>query len=180
MTAEEHLSPTALERSRKLRKLLSAGTNVLIEQADVADLEAMKSVVQKANSKFGSIDGVFHAAGVLQDSLLTNMSTKALSEVLRPKIAGTLVLDRALEVQNLDFMVLFGSLVGLAGNPGQANYAAANRFLDSYAAFESSSGRRTISIDWPPWTGEGMASKWQKQPNKLRSDLCRPVAESKL
>lgn len=83
-----------------------------------------------------------------------------LAEVLAPKVAGCVNLDRA--CQDLDFFVLFSSLTGTMGNPGQADYATANAFMDAYAAYRNSlvaAGQRrgrTLSINWPLWREGGM------------------------
>ena len=94
-----------------------------------------------------------HAAGVLRDSFLIHKTREELEAVLAPKVAGVENLDRATSHRPLDIMILFSSMAGALGNVGQADYAAANAYLDAYAAQR---GGRTISINWPLWAEGGM------------------------
>src|SRR5213076_836806 len=86
-----------------------------------------------------------------------------LREVLAPKVTGTFNLDQASRDVELDFFVLFASIVGAMGNVGQADYAAANGFMDQFAAYRNrqvAAGQRhgrTRSINWPLWQAGGMA-----------------------
>ena len=104
------------------------------------------------------IRGVVHAAGVLQDGLLTQLDAAALNSVLRPKVIGGWLLHRLLEGRRrLDFFVLFSSAGSLLGQPGQGNYAAANAFLDALAHHRRAQGQPALSINWGAWSGLGFA-----------------------
>ncbi|SEH40710.1 non-ribosomal peptide synthetase [Magnetospirillum fulvum] len=131
-------------------------------QADVGDGAAMAALVAEIVAKRGGLDGIVHAAGITRDSLLIRKSEADLRAVLAPKVAGTLALDAATASLKLDFLALFASASGALGNPGQADYAAANAYLDSFAAHRNllvAQGERhgrTLSIDWPYWQDGGM------------------------
>ncbi|GLK42850.1 type I polyketide synthase [Novosphingobium resinovorum] len=147
------------DKVRKLLALEAAGADVELIVADVADAKALAKGVRKAVSRFGPIDGVFHAAGALDDGLIETRSRKAVDAVLRPKIAGTLALEEALKGQAPGFLLLFSSVSAFAGLPGQVDYAAANAFLDAYAQSRRSDARtRVQSVGWSQWAEVGMAA----------------------
>jgi thioesterase domain-containing protein/NAD(P)-dependent dehydrogenase (short-subunit alcohol dehydrogenase family)/acyl carrier protein len=132
---------------RKLIEIQSAGAEILTLAADVTSTESLKSVVQEAERKFGRIDGVIHAAGVIEDSPLQLKTRESAARVLAPKVRGTLVLDEVLNGKQLDFLVLFSSISAVLPPAGQVDYAAANAFLDAFAA----SRQNTTSINWGRW-----------------------------
>ena len=121
--------------------------------ADVTDPQAMEALVAEILAAHGRLNGVIHAAGITRDALLVRKTETDLRTVLAPKVAGTLALDCATARCDLDFMVLFASVSGALGNVGQADYAAANAWLDGFAAQHPG---RTIAIDWPYWQEGGM------------------------
>jgi acyl transferase domain-containing protein len=134
------------------------GAEVLVLAADVADEPRMREVVDAARARFGRIDGVVHAAGVPGGGVIQMKTLETASDVLAPKVAGTLALERALDGEALDFIVLCSSLTSLAGGVGQVDYCAANAFLDAYARARSSRGGvPTIAIAWDRWAETGMA-----------------------
>src|SRR5262249_30817557 len=107
-------------------------------------------------------DGILHAAGMIRDGFIVGKTTDEFLEVLAPKVAGTLHLDEASQDLALDFMVLFSAGAAVTGNPGQADYAAANGFMDRFAAHRNllvARGQRkgrTRAINWPLWRDGGM------------------------
>ncbi|WP_053913132.1 SDR family NAD(P)-dependent oxidoreductase [Streptomyces sp. TP-A0875] len=131
-------------------------------RADVADPEQADAVAARVRARWGRIDGVLHAAGVLRDGLLAGKGLDDVREVFRPKVLGAAHLDRATRDDPLDFFVLFSSVVAVCGNTGQTGYAAANAFLDAFAdQRERLRGRglrsgRTVAVGWPLWEGGGM------------------------
>ena len=106
----------------------------------------------------GKLRGIVHTAGVLDDATLTKMTSEKLAKVLKPKISGAWNLHRASAEDSLDFFVLFSSIAGVMGSPGQSNYAAANGFMDALAQFRIEKGLKATSIAWGPWAEGGMAS----------------------
>jgi polyketide synthase PksN len=152
------------ERTRLLVEMLTAmgshGTRVEYRRLDVGQGEAVARLVHDITEMFGGLHGVIHSAGVTRDSFILKKELWELAEVLTPKVAGCVNLDRV--CQDLDFFVLFSSLTGAAGNPGQADYAAANAFMDAFAHYRNTLVRenqrlgRTLSINWPLWREGGM------------------------
>ncbi|WP_455883944.1 KR domain-containing protein, partial [Serratia proteamaculans] len=108
------------------------------------------------------LDGIIHSAGVIADNFIVKKSVEEFRRVLCPKVAGTLNLDRATRDMPLDFFVLFSSSTSVLGNLGQADYAAANGFMDSFAAYRNDLARlrqrqgHTLAINWPLWQDGGM------------------------
>ena len=132
----------------------------LLVDADVTDAEAMGRAVTAAEQKFGALHGVIHAAGVMADSLIALKSREDSDRVLAPKVQGTLALDRALGNRPLDFLALCSSTSAELALPGQADYTAANTFLNAFALARTRSGRgRTLSIEWGTWRDVGMAAR---------------------
>ena len=101
---------------------------------DVSDAAGLERLVAEIVGSHGGLNGVIHSAGVLRDSFVIKKTEAELRAVLAPKVAGLLALDAATRDQELDFFVLFSSLTAVFGNVGQADYAAANGFMDAYAA----------------------------------------------
>jgi len=149
--------------SGESRAWLDGRGGVDYEACDLADAAATAALVAGIRRRHGRLDGVIHAAGVIEDSLLAEKTPGQLAAVLAPKVAGTLNLDRAIGAAPLDFFVLFSSLSAALGNSGQTDYAAANGFLDGFAAAREVRRRaglaegRTVSIAWPLWAEGGMA-----------------------
>ncbi|WP_405976479.1 SDR family NAD(P)-dependent oxidoreductase [Streptomyces sp. NBC_00988] len=142
---------------RELARLRDAGAQLLVLQADVSDLEAMREAVRRTTERWGAVHGAFHTAGVPGGGLIQLTDLSAAAEVLRPKVRGTLVLEEALAEQDLDFLVLFGSNGANIGSVGQVDYCAANCFLDAFA-HDRGRRHRVITIDWGPWRDVGMAA----------------------
>lgn len=146
------------EAAARVRRLEALGAEVLVLSADAGDALEMKRAIETAERRFGSIHGVIHAAGVLGDGALQEKTLEDVNRVLRPKVAGALVLDELFRDRKLDFLVLFSSLSSLKPGFGQVAYAAANGFLDAYAYLSAVQGRRpTTCINWDVWQGGGMA-----------------------
>jgi acyl carrier protein len=103
------------------------------------------------------IRGVVHAAGVLDDATLATLDPARLLAVLEPKVAGSWNLHNLTAELPLDFFVMFSSLAGVLGSPGQGNYAAANAFLDALASLRASQGRPALSIAWGSWENTGLS-----------------------
>jgi acyl transferase domain-containing protein len=144
--------------AENVRELERLGAEVMVAAADVTDEARMREVVHAARARFGTIDGVVHAAGVPGGGLIQLRASEAASAVLAPKVAGTLALERVLGGAPLDFVVLCSSLTSIAGGVGQVDYCAANAFLDAYARMRSTRhGVPTIAINWDAWADTGMA-----------------------
>ncbi len=150
----QHTSEEQANTVRQIRHILrmeEAGSQVLVLQADVANEAQMRTAIQRANRQFGPVQGVFHAAGVPGTGLLQFKTPEQAASVLLPKVQGTLVLERVLTEQSLDFLVLFSSVTSMIGGAGQVDYSAANAFLDAYAHNRHHKPYKVLTIDWGEW-----------------------------
>ncbi|GAB3885486.1 type I polyketide synthase [Kibdelosporangium lantanae] len=123
------------------------------------DVTEADTVVADVVARFGRIDGVIHGAGVLEDRLIADKTVESFARVYNTKVNGARALETALR-HHPGFLVLFGSISGVEGNRGQADYAAANDTLDRLARFWAATQPDThvVSVDWGPWAGTGMAA----------------------
>jgi NAD(P)-dependent dehydrogenase (short-subunit alcohol dehydrogenase family)/acyl carrier protein len=150
---------------RAVQELESLGAQVQVHAADVTDREAMEAVAQAARRTLGTIRGVFHAAGVPGGTTVQLLTREDIVETLAPKVAGTLTLESVFRDDPLDFLVLFSSVNAVCGFAGTVDDAAANAFLDAYAAAKHSPERPVVSVAWDAWRTVGMVA-------------CGPAAES--
>ena len=127
--------------------------------ADVSDPAQMQACLSSARQRFGSIDGVIHAAGTPGGGLIQLGTPEASAQVLAPKVEGTSVLMSLLADAPPDFVVLCSSITAILGGPGQADYCGANACLDAFAHVQAIDHRRprVISVNWDVWQEVGMA-----------------------
>ncbi|MCP2288108.1 type I polyketide synthase [Nocardia amikacinitolerans] len=134
--------------------LRASGVKVTVAAVDVADRAALSAALTEA----GRIGGVFHLAGVLEDAVVADLDEARLTRALAGKARGAWHLHNLTLEQPLAHFVLFSSLAGLFGSPGQGAYAAANTYLDALAAARAAQGRPAQSIAWGPWAAIGLAA----------------------
>ena len=144
---------------RAVEALRQRGVTVRVEIADVTDESAVEAMLQRIGSELPPLAGVIHSVGVLSDASIQNQSWERFERVLRPKVLGAWLLHRATQSLDLDFFVLFSSMVGVLGNVGQANHAAANAYLDQLARHRRSLGLPGQAIAWSVWSGLGEAEE---------------------
>ena len=158
--AEHHEGDATRGKIERLLAIEELGGEVLALSADVTDPAAMREVLAQAERRFGAVHGVIHAAGVPGGGLLQGKSREAAERILAPKVRGALVLSDLFAGSELDLFVLTSSITVLLPQVGQADYVAANAFLDAFATVRSQSGQAgqgTTSIGWDAWRETGMA-----------------------
>ncbi len=159
----EHPATDKTSRAiREVQALEAMGAEVEVYAADVTDASAVDNLVATVHKRFGAIDGVVHAAGVLDDGPLLGREDERIRSVLEPKVRGARELDRALTEAGIEpaFFAVFSSSSSVIGAAGQLDYTAANAFLDAFAESRSErAGGRTVSIGWGPWRDVGMAAE---------------------
>ena len=145
----------------EIGRLRAGGTEVRVEVCDVTDAGALGGLVSGIGPESGlpPLGGVIHGAGVLSDGSLANQDWSSFERVWWPKVLGAWHLHRATRDLDLDLFVLFSSFTGLSGNPGQANHAAANTFLDRLAVHRRALGLPGQAIQWGAWSGVGEAEE---------------------
>ncbi|WP_443034473.1 type I polyketide synthase, partial [Streptomyces sp. BE303] len=137
-------------------ELGAEGVEVTLAAADVTDRAALAAVIAGIPAEH-PLTGVVHTAGVLDDGIVEQMTPDRLDRVLRPKVDGTLHLHELTRGLELSAFVLFSSASAVFGTPGQANYAAANGFLDAFAQHRRALGLPGQALAWGPWAEGGMA-----------------------
>jgi aryl carrier-like protein len=146
---------TALACIARLREL---GVTVQAAQADVSDAAQLGAVLHAMRAEMPPLRGILHAAGAIDDAMLAELGLSRFDPVMAPKVRGTWNLHEQTLADPLDFFVMFSSGAGLLGALGQGNYAAANCFMDGFAAWRRAQGRPALSINWGSWSEVGMAS----------------------
>ncbi|CAM5620495.1 Polyketide synthase OS=Streptomyces viridochromogenes OX=1938 GN=ACM01_26010 PE=4 SV=1 [Streptomyces viridochromogenes] len=139
-------------------ELTALGARVDIAACDVADEAALAAVLARVGDE-APLRGVVHCAGVLADGVLAETTPERLAEVLRPKADGAAHLHRLTADLDLGLFLLVSSAAGVVGTPGQANYAAANAFLDQLAHHRRACGLPALSLSYGAWAGEGLAAE---------------------
>ncbi|MFH8478752.1 amino acid adenylation domain-containing protein [Streptomyces sp. NPDC018055] len=135
-----------------LRELEALGAQAVPAPLDITDEDALTTWLD-AYRRTGSppVRGVFHLAGQVRDTLVTDLDRPAFDAVHDPKTVGAYLLHRHLRDEPLDHFVLFASIASLLTTAGQTNYAAGNAFLDALAHHRRAQGLPALSLDWGPW-----------------------------
>ncbi|MFI6457897.1 SDR family NAD(P)-dependent oxidoreductase [Streptosporangium amethystogenes] len=146
-------APGALELRAEL---IAHGVEVEIAACDVADRDQVAALLARVDAEH-PLTAVIHTAGVLADGTIPSLTAERLDAVLRPKVDGAWHLHELTRDADLAAFVVFSSLAGVVGAPGQGNYAAANVFLDALAEARRAEGLAGLSLAWGAWAqGAGM------------------------
>jgi acyl transferase domain-containing protein/NAD(P)-dependent dehydrogenase (short-subunit alcohol dehydrogenase family)/acyl carrier protein len=166
---EPHLGPASFasapdklrtrEIAQTLADLRASGIDATYLACDVTDPEEVRVALGEVAGRFGRIDGIVHGAGVLRDSLLDRMTPEDFSRVVDVKFQGAWNLFTAAKGAGLRFLVGLSSVVAVQGNPGQTNYAAANRMMSALLQLlrRENGAIRFKALMLPPIEGTGMA-----------------------
>ncbi|MGW7279791.1 SDR family NAD(P)-dependent oxidoreductase [Streptomyces sp. NPDC054844] len=155
-------SPEGATQREFLAELAGLGSRAAYVQADVTRLEDVRRLVATAEERFGTVTGVMHTAGVVEDGLLITKTGDSVRRVLGPKFDGARNLDLATADRPLDYLVLFSSTSAVLGSIGTTDYTAANAYMDSFAAWRDGLVRRgerrgrSVAVNWPLWDDGGM------------------------
>ncbi len=142
--------PCAEGATQLAAELQSLGAQVAIVACDVGERDAVRELLEQVPKKF-PLGAVVHAAGALDNGMIASLTPESIDVVLRPKVDGAWHLHELTEGLDLSAFVLYSSAVGVLGNPGASNYAAANTFLDALAAHRRARGLSGTSIAWGLW-----------------------------
>jgi polyketide synthase 12 len=159
--------------------LAAQGARVRVVACDAADRAGMTAVLG-AIPDATPLRAVVHTAGVLDDAAVGALTAERVAAVMRPKVDGAWLLHELTRDRELDAFVLFSSVSGIWGTPGQANYAAANAFLDALAGHRRGLGLPATSLVWGPWDRtDGMAGKLSEMDwGRLARRGLRPLSDA--
>lgn len=149
-------SPSA-ESSEAIRTIEQRGAKVVALQGDVTREADLVKVMETIRAGMPPLKGVFHAAAVVDDALVADLSAARFLPVIAPKITGTWNLHQATLQENLDFFVMFSSIASIHPQPGMGSYAAGNAFLDAFAHYRRALGLPATSVNWGGWDQTGLA-----------------------
>lgn len=153
-----------------IRAMQEKGAEVTFLQGDVSNCDDVRRTLEYVSEHLPPLRGVVHAAGLLDDGVLMQQDWARFERVMAPKVAGGWNLHQMTHGVPLDFFVSFSSVASLLGSPGQANYAAANAFLDALAHHRRASGLAALTVNWGPWEAVGMTA------DKTKRDIARWAA----
>jgi acyl transferase domain-containing protein len=157
----------------KLQELTAQGARVVGVAADLAQQQGIDALLEQLQS-LPPLAGVVHAAGVLNDGALLNMSPAGFNKPWSAKVNALQLLEQALSDKPLDFFVVFSSLAALTGAPGQGNYAAANAYVDALMLNRKNNGLPSLTINWGGWSGAGMLADAEAAMSEKGFDLIQP------
>ena len=141
----------AKERIGFVQDLEDKGVTVNVDALDFADEGAVKQYFTDNSEKIKQVRGVISALGIVKDMYISQMPKEVFDEVYETKVVSNWLLHQYFENQPLDFFVIFSSVGALITSAGQANYAAANAFLDGLITYRRMKGLAGLSIGWGPW-----------------------------
>ncbi|OBF77271.1 polyketide synthase [Mycobacterium sp. 852002-51613_SCH5001154] len=147
------------EQARQaIERLRAGGADIAVECGDIAEPATADRLVVSATATGLPVRGVLHAAAVVEDATLANVTDELIDRCWAPKVYGAWNLHRATAGQPLDWFCSFSSAAALVGSPGQGAYAAANSWLDAFAYWRRSQGLPGSAIAWGAWSEVGRAT----------------------
>lgn len=141
--------------SDELEALTERGVNMKVLSGDNSNYESFANALKDEKM---NIRGIIHAAGVLNDKMISDMSWEEYEKVLMPKVNGLINIKKFFVDSNLEFVLCLSSITSVMGNIGQSSYAAANNFMNAFAEYYSDNDTAYYTMCWGPWSESGMAN----------------------
>ena len=157
------------ENTGALDRMREKGAEIRICKADTSSCGSMDTIFDEIRKQALPLKGIIHSATVYHDALIEEMTEEHMREVMGPKACGAWELHRLTQDMDLDFFVMFSSITSVIGNVGQANYAAANAFLDALAEFRRQQGLPALSVNWGAIADVGYVSRHLDVKRKLKN-----------
>ena len=160
--------------------LIEAGITVHIKALDITDSDALNHLMLEISDHMPPLKGIFHAAAVYDDAIISNLSAEKMHRVLAPKLSGAWHLHQVTltHALSLDYFVVYSSVTTLLGNPGQANYVAANAFLESLIRMRRASNMPGFYAAWGAIDDVGYLARNSDVKESLASKMGMPVLTS--
>jgi phthiocerol/phenolphthiocerol synthesis type-I polyketide synthase C len=155
-------------------ELTAQRVQVLAEACDITDIDAVRQLIERIRRTCPPLKGVLHAAAVFDDALLTQLDGERMQAVIEPKLRGAWNLHQATLDVPLEYFVLYSSVTTALGNPGQANYVAANAGLEGLAEMRRRLGLPAVCIGWGPIGDVGILTRNEAVKDALTQRLGRP------
>jgi acyl transferase domain-containing protein/NADP-dependent 3-hydroxy acid dehydrogenase YdfG/acyl carrier protein len=147
------------------------GASARVVACDVADRQALQSVIESIRREMPPLKGILHAAMSLDDALISRLDAARFREVLRPKLLGARHLHELTLDIPIEHFILYSSVTTYIGNPGQANYVAANAYLEGLANLRRSIGLPATCIGWGPISDAGYLTRNEAVKESLEARL---------
>jgi polyketide synthase 5 len=151
-------SQPTLKALETIELIRSLGADVVVHCGDIAEPGTAERLVAAATATGLPVRGVLHAAAVVEDATLTNITDELIDRDWAPKVYGAWNLHQATATQPLDWFCSFSSAAALVGSPGQGAYAAANSWLDAFTHWRRAHGLPATAIAWGAWAEVGRAT----------------------
>jgi NAD(P)-dependent dehydrogenase (short-subunit alcohol dehydrogenase family) len=150
----------AREIRATLARVRETGAEADYVSCDVRDRAAFAALIRAVQERHGPIDGLLHGAGIIEDKLIVDKTAESFARVMGTKLDPLLTLVRELDWSAVRFCMLFASIAGSFGNPGQGDYGAANEIMNRLAsALRPMCPGRVVAVNWGPWGGGGMVTE---------------------
>jgi polyketide synthase 5 len=155
LSSRSQPTPEALDTIARIRAI---GAQVVVECGDIAEAGTAQRLVAAATATGCALRGVLHAAAVVEDATLTNITDELIERDWAAKVYGAWNVHTATAEQPLDWFCSFSSAAALVGSPGQGAYAAANSWLDGFTLWRRAQGLPATAIAWGAWAQIGRAT----------------------
>jgi acyl transferase domain-containing protein/NADPH:quinone reductase-like Zn-dependent oxidoreductase/NADP-dependent 3-hydroxy acid dehydrogenase YdfG/acyl carrier protein len=168
------------EAKEILKSFAARNVQALALACDFTDAKAVGRLIEHVKKTLPPLAGVLHAAAVFDDRLIANLDARSIEDVLNAKLLGAWHLHQATMGMPLEHFVLYSSIVTAIGNPGQANYVAANAGLEGLTAMRRSMGLPVTCIAWGPISDAGYLARNEAVKNSLEQHFGKsPVSAAK-
>ncbi|MCO5249214.1 MAG: SDR family NAD(P)-dependent oxidoreductase [Chitinophagales bacterium] len=158
-----------------IKELENAGAEVVIAKADVSERDELESLFTEYYNEQYPYRGVFHLAGILEDSSILNLDDDTYYKVISPKVLGAYNLHIVSQPYEVEHFVLFSSSTILFGSPGQMAYVAANKYMDALAQYRNRMGLPAQSVQWGTISEIGLAASETNRLDRLKEEGVAPV-----
>lgn len=155
-------SGSTADAQQALARMEDCGARVVAVASDVSIPADVEALLRRITETLPPLRGVFHLAMVLDDGFIVQLDANRFRKVMAPKVDGGWNLHYATRDLSIDHFVMFSSISSIVGNPGQANYAAANAFLDALAHHRRLQGLPALAVNWGPFSESGYVARSRK------------------